>query len=174
MKKTILSILLLSAIFSVKAQEAMNAIKINPISAILRTGSIFYERKLNDGISAQLGLSISGLKLDNVKYQGFSITPEVRFYMKKRAISGLYVAPYLRYQNYQLSADDKKGTLSSIGGGALVGRQWVFGSGFALDLFLGPSYNNGTYKNESGSKPNINSFLEGFGIRTGVALGFGF
>ena len=175
MKKLLLTALTALALFSAKAQDAENTIKINPLSALLSTGSIFYERKINDGVSAQLGLAYTGIKLSDVKFTGLAITPEVRFYLKQRAISGLYAAPFLRYQDYTVTDGSDKGKYSSFGGGALIGRQWVYGSGFVLDIFFGPSYNNGTYKATQGNnEPDIKGGIEGFGIRTGITLGFGF
>ncbi|PWS26938.1 hypothetical protein DHW03_13020 [Pedobacter yonginense] len=175
MKKLFLCALTALAFLGAKAQDAQNTIKINPLSALLSTGSVFYERKINDGISAQLGLAYTGIKLEDVKFTGVAITPEVRFYLKQKAISGLYAAPFLRYQNYTVTDGTDKGKYNSFGGGALIGRQWVYGSGFVLDLFFGPSYNSGTYKATQGNnEPDIKGGIEGFGIRTGIALGFGF
>lgn len=174
MKKTFLIAILALSFINVKAQDAQNTIKINPLSALLRTGSVFYERKLNEGTSLQLGLAYTGVKIDDTKFEGIAITPEVRFYLKQKAISGLYAAPFLKYQNYSVRSGSDKGTYSSFGGGALIGRQWVYGSGFVLDLFFGPAYNNGNFKIKSGSEPEISAGIDGFGLRTGIAIGFGF
>ena len=175
MKKFLLCALTAFAFCNVKAQEVQNTIKINPLSALLRTGSVFYERKVDDGMSVQLGVAYTGIKLDDTKFTGLAVTPEVRFYLKKHAPTGLYAAPFLRYQNYSVSDDTDKGKYTSFGGGAVMGYQWVFGSGFALDLFFGPSYNNGEYKASQGSnEPEIKGGIEGFGLRTGVTIGFGF
>nr|WP_276901522.1 DUF3575 domain-containing protein [Pedobacter kyonggii] len=175
MKKLFLCAVAAMTFFCAKAQDAQNTIKINPLSALLKTGSVFYERKLNDGVSLQLGVAYTGLKLDDVKFTGVAITPEVRFYLKQKAISGLYAAPFLRYQDYTVTDGTDKGNYNSFGGGALIGRQWVYGSGFVLDIFFGPSYNNGSYKATQGNnEPDIKGGIEGFGLRTGIALGFGF
>ena len=174
MKKTILIAIAVFAFFGAAAQEAKNTIKINPLSALLKTGSVFYERKLNEGTSLQLGVAYTGIKLDDTKFEGLAITPEVRFYLKQKAISGLYAAPFLRYQNYSVTDGTDKGTYTSFGGGALIGRQWVYGSGFVLDIFFGPSFNSGDYKVKLGTEPDIKGGIDGFGLRTGIALGFGF
>lgn len=174
MKKTLLITLSVLAFMHVKAQDVQNTFKINPLSALLKTGSVFYERKLNQSTSLQLGVAYTGIKLDETKFEGVAITPEVRFYLKQKAISGLYFAPFLRYQNYSVTDGSDKGTYSSFGGGALIGRQWTYGSGFVLDLFFGPAYNSGNYKVKSGTEPDIKGGIDGFGLRTGIALGFGF
>ncbi len=174
MKKLLLMAFSLLILTNAKAQDEKNTIKINPLSALIGVGSVFYERKVDENSSIQLGVAYTGLKLDDVKFNGVAITPEYRFYFKQKAISGVYVAPYLRYQNYNVKSGNDEGSYNSIGGGALIGRQWVYGSGFTLDLFFGPSYNSGDYKVKSGTEPEFKGGIDGIGIRTGIALGFGF
>lgn len=174
MKKILLIAFSALILTNAKAQDAENTVKINPLSALLRIGSVFYERKLNENSSLQLGVAYTGLKLDDVKFTGLAITPEYRYYFKQKAISGVYTAPFLRYQNYNVKDGTDEGKYTSFGGGILIGRQWVYGSGFVLDLFFGPSYNNGDFKVKSGSEPDIKGGIDGMGIRTGIALGFGF
>jgi hypothetical protein len=175
MKKLLLCALVAMNFFAAKAQDPQNTLKINPLSALLSTGSVFYERKISEGMSAQIGVAYTGVKIDETKFTGLAITPEVRFYFKQNALSGLYAAPFLRYQNYKLSDDGDEGKYTSFGGGALIGRQWVYSSGFTLDLFFGPSYNSGKYKATAGNnEPDIKGGIEGMGIRTGILLGFGF
>jgi len=157
--------------------EEKNVIKFNPLSALLGTGSVFYEHKIDDKHSWQLGVAYMGLKLDNIKYSGLAITPEYRIYIKKNALSGVYLGPYLRYQNYTLkTTDTDKGSYTSFGGGVVFGRQWIYGSGLVFDLFAGPAYNSGTTKYTSGTgTTNEPGFgINGMGIRIGMAFGFGF
>lgn len=175
MKKLLLCAVTALTFFNAKSQDVKNTIKINPLSALLATGSVFYERKVSEGISAQLGVAYTGVKLDDVKFSGLAITPEVRFYFKRHAPTGMYTAPFLRYQNFTVSENTNKGSYTSFGGGAIMGYQWVYNSGFTLDLFFGPNYNSGNYKSTIGTdEPQIKGGIEGFGIRTGIALGFGF
>ncbi|MBC8109717.1 MAG: DUF3575 domain-containing protein [Verrucomicrobia bacterium] len=159
--------------FQVKAQD--NTVKFNLFSIIVRTGSFFYERKINDNSSAQLGFFYTGATVSDVKFRGFGITPEYRYYPSGNAMNGFYVAPYLRYQNLKIeqTADDKA-TLSSFGGGLLVGRQWIFNEKIALDIFAGPNYNAGNVKVTSGSVDEVAGGFDGFGVRLGLALGIGF
>ncbi len=177
MKKLFLLTILLASLTTARtfAQGASNTIKINPLSALFRTGSVFYEHKVSEKASVQLGAAFTGLKIDDTRFSGFSITPEYRIYPKGNALSGLYVAPYARYQNFSVKDEEAKGSYSSIGGGLLVGRQWVYNSGFTLDLFFGPAYNAGKIKAEAGSEePEVKGSIDGFGIRTGILIGFGF
>jgi hypothetical protein len=138
------------------------------------TGSVFYEHKLSDGTSGQLGLAYVGLKFQDTRFTGIILTPEVRIYPKKNAIDGFYVAPYLRYQNYTLQSGADKGSLSSIGGGVLFGREWITKSGFTMDLFFGGHYGSSNIKVDSGTNSFNTNLITGFGIRVGFAIGFAF
>jgi hypothetical protein len=154
-----------------------NVLKINTLSLFLGTGSIFYERKVSDMTSAQMGVAYLGFKFNNTKFTGLILTPEFRVYPKKTAIDGMYVAPYIRYQNYTLSntSTSAKGSLSSIGGGLLFGRQWITKSGFTMDLFFGGHYGSASIKATQGDVNTFNtSLFSGFGVRIGFALGFAF
>lgn len=160
-------------------QRNMNAVKLNPLSLVFATGNFSYERAVSENQSAQLGIFYSGVGISGIKYSGLGITPEYRFYVagRKEALNGVYVAPFLRYQNFSLKDKDTddKASYSSIGGGALLGWQKMWESGFVLDLFVGPSYNSGKFKNEADEDDfDITSGIDGFGLRTGITIGFGF
>src|SRR5512136_2608951 len=73
-----------------------NVLKVNTLALIIRTGSVFYERELSDLMSAQLGVAYMNYKIGDTKVDGVGITPEVRFYIRKNAIDGFYIGPYLR------------------------------------------------------------------------------
>ena len=181
MKKILLLALFCLVLSNAWSQtEEKNIIKFNPLSALVGTGSVFYEHKIDDKHSWQLGVAYMGLKIDNVKFSGLAITPEYRIYLRKNALSGVYLGPYLRYQNYALKdtepTDTFTGTYSSFGGGCVFGRQWIYRSGLVFDLFAGPSFNSGKIEVTSGSgsadEPGLG--INGFGLRIGLALGFGF
>jgi hypothetical protein len=183
MKKLLLFLVVIMLAIPLFAQEKSdvstekNVLKINTLSLFLGTGSIFYERKVSDMTSAQLGVAYLGFKFSDTKFTGLILTPEFRIYPKKTAIDGMYIAPYLRYQNYTLSnaSTSTKGTLSSIGGGLLFGRQWITKSGFTMDLFFGGHYGSSSVKATSGNVSTFNTNLfSGFGVRVGFALGFAF
>src|SRR5215467_9736609 len=105
MKKPLLLAALLIAAFCTQAQDKggpSNAVKLNPLSLIFATGNISYERAVASNQSIQLGVFYSGLSAGGVKYTGLGITPEYRIYIggQKMALNGVYVAPFVRYQNY--------------------------------------------------------------------------
>jgi hypothetical protein len=154
-----------------------NVLKINTLSLFVLTPSIFYERKISDMTSAQLGVGYMGYKVSDARFSGLIITPEFRIYPKKNAIDGFYIAPYLRYMNLSAKsrAEDTKASLSVMSGGLLFGRQWITKSGFNMDLFFGGHYGKGSAKANSGDTSWFDSDLfSGFRTRVGFAIGFAF
>jgi hypothetical protein len=158
------------------AKIEKNVFKVNTLTLIIGMGSIFYERKLSDVTSAQMGVGYLNYKISDTKFTGLILTPEVRIYPRKNAIDGVYLSPYLRYQNF--SVEDKvtasKGSLTSMGGGLVIGRQWITKSGFTMDLFFGGHYSSATVKVDSGTDSFNESAIKGFKTRVGFALGFAF
>ncbi len=167
-----------------KAQDnPQNVVKINILSPILRTASLFYERAISESSSLQLGLFYTGLTIDDTRFRGFGITPEFRYYLSdKGAPQGFFVAPFLRYQNFTLTVEDEfsqsgesRADLNSFGGGLLVGGQWVFKDIISLDVWGGPSYSSTNLKVEEGSEDDFSTGgVTGFGLRAGVTLGIAF
>src|SRR5688572_21135088 len=81
MKKNILLIVLFFMAIAAQAQDTKrNALKINPLSLLAVTGNVSYERALSNSYSIQIGGFYSGAGIDNFKYRGYGIIPEVRFY----------------------------------------------------------------------------------------------
>ncbi len=151
-----------------------NVLKVNTLALIIATGSIFYEREISDLISGQLGVGYLNYKINDAKFTGLILTPEMRFYVRKNAIDGFYVAPYLRYQKYNFDGTESNGSLTSVGGGAALGMQWIFPKGFVMDLFFGGHYTSADAKLTSGTEaPGITTF-DGFHTRVGFMLGFAF
>jgi len=181
MKKLAVVICLFLSATALKAQQnaPQQAIKINPLSLFLITGNVAYERAVTEDQSFQIGTFYSGMSISGIKYSGFGITPEYRFYFagRKAAMNGVYAAPFLRFQSFTFKDKEtkEKANFSSFGGGGIIGWEKSWDSGFVLDLFVGPSYNAGKFKNESDEDEfDITSGVNGFGIRTGIALGFSF
>jgi opacity protein-like surface antigen len=192
MKKSLLVATLVAAsATSALAQD--NVLKVNIISPIVKTGSFFYERKLTDNSSLQLGLLFTNFKVsDEDQIMGFAITPEYRFYLSEKttALQGFYVGPFLRYQNltvktsytdYDTNGNPSRATdetaLNTFGGGMVVGRHWIFKERFSLDTFLGPSYNAGSVSNKSTSSGTVTfdpGPFDGFGVRAGITFGIAF
>jgi hypothetical protein len=174
-----LAIIIAAQLFANKAPEVSeekNVLKVNTLSLIFGTGSIFYEHKINDYTSGQLGVAYLNYKFDNAKFSGIILTPEARFYVKKDAIDGFYVGPYFRYQNFQLEDTDTNdnATYNNYGGGFVLGRQWITNSGFTMDLFFGGHYGSGKITSDIDADNWESPPFEGFRTRIGFALGFAF
>ncbi len=182
MKKVLLGLAIVCSAVAANAQSTkMNNFKINLFSPIVKTGSFFYERKINEKSSAQLGVGFTSYNRSDVKVSGVFFTPEYRFYLsnEKEAMEGFYVGPYLRYQNLKIEDDTdpnnvSKATLSTFGGGVVVGHQWIFSNVISLDIFGGPNYNSGNVKVTSGSDVDVPGTFQGFGARFGITLGVAF
>lgn len=167
-------------------------IKVNPLSALALTGSGFVEYAVTDNVSLQLGAFTTGVSVSNVKFKGYGFTPEVRYYFSenKPAPMGPYMAGYGRIQNFKLSVEreDEEGvmreysaTYAPVGLGVAVGNQWIFNSGFTLDVFLGAGYNGGSLKVNAGTEQDFDTGIigdmilgGGFGLRPGITLGYNF
>lgn len=182
--KTIPFVKILLAAFTVSllantplfAQE--NVIKLNIFSPILKTLNMSYERVLNPNSSLQLGFYYTGAKSGDVQLSGFGITPEYRFFLSDTpAPDGVYIAPWVRYQNLDADnpVENASGRLTSFGGGVVIGRQWVFKNIVTLDIFIGPQYLSATVDPDQGSEEAIEvTSASGFWFRAGLNLGIAF
>lgn len=175
-----------------------NIIKVNYLSPLAATGSFFYERVINEKMSAQLGFSFSRLSTGSiipalfgdtrVKLKGYAITPEFRYYLSStEAPRGFFIGPFLRYRHSDATATIKRdnaepiqadANFTTIGAGMVIGGQWVFGKHISFDAFIGPSLNArytkiSTPEVEEKDFPVPNIFGP-LGLRAGVTVGFAF
>jgi hypothetical protein len=169
---------IVSLALSNDAYAQSNVVKINIFSPIVKTLNMSYEHAFNSSSSFQIGVYYTGASVDETKFSGFGITPEYRFYLSEsnEAPNGFYVAPFARYQRFDLTDDstDSKGSLSAIGGGIIAGRQWIFKEKFSLDLFLGPAFYSGSTEVTSGTDTFDTGAFDGFTVRFGLTFGFAF
>jgi Protein of unknown function (DUF3575) len=182
MKKIILSVAVIALALGANAQKGKgndsnkpNVVKINPLGALFGNIPISYERAINDKSSIQVNASFGGLSVGGVKYTTLSGGLDYRYYLSntKTAPAGFYVSGGAGY--YSLKVKETGGSsLSGSGfiGKAVIGNQWTWESGFALDLFGGINYYAGgkikgtggvEYTKFSGALPAL-----------GVALGYNF
>jgi hypothetical protein len=172
-----------------------NSIKTNPLALIFGTIGVMYERKINDNMS--LGLTV-GMYFNNLdaftlesKYSGFNFSPEFRYYFDQ-AIEGWFIGGYFSYTaitNTQKYTDgtamgqDADGndffeisnTLSVISGGAMGGRQWIWG-GFTLDVYAGLGYSSVSWSYDKNYDELFGGgiSLEGIMPVLGSAIGYSF
>ena len=181
MKKIIflfLSIFLFCSISFSGYSQKRNFVKVNLFSPLVKSGSFFYERVLNDDMSGQLGFFFTKVSAGDTKFSGFGITPEFRYYLSETAPpKGLFMAPYFRYSSFKLSneGDSAEGNLSVVGGGLLVGAQTLLKDVITIEAFLGPAYGFGNINVTTGSEDDFDiTTFDGFGVRAGITVGIGF
>jgi len=170
----------LSIPFITIAQVKSNVIKTNIFGVFAGQFQLGYERVLNEKMSVQLmpGLvtfSSSGSSSDffgtdtySATTSGFIIVPEFRFYptyAKNDVPKGFYAAPFFRlrmvtqdyydtglYPDYKnVSYVDKTTT---IGGGLVLGYQFLMGDVFSFDIFISPQYKEKS-TNRTYDDPNV-------------------
>lgn len=147
--------------------EGKNLIKLNLASLALKTFSVQYERAIHKKISVGMGFRVMPKgslpfsssfdsideQLGSLELGNVAITPEIRFYMGKGVFKGFYVAPFLRYANYNASINYEfesnnmtetiplNGKLNTFTGGVLLGAQWRIANKVYFDWSIfGPQY----------------------------------
>ena len=169
MKKTTLVVVIVTALsVTANAQaEFPNVIKINPISLAFGNFNLSYQRGLSDASAIQVGANywyrIFGEEVSGVGVRGafqFFITNRV-----KPAPEGFYIGPQIAYNSLTDKDSDEK--LSTFGVGLMLGYQWIWDSGVALDLGAGPMYQ---FAEETTSGTSYQGFLPNITI----AIGYNF
>jgi hypothetical protein len=149
------------------AEEGKNLIKLNLGSLFLKTVSVEYERAIHNKISVGLGVRVMPKgslpfsssfdsiddQLGSLELGNIAITPAIKFYMGKGVFKGFYVAPFLRYANYNASINYEfesnniiekmplTGKLNTFTGGVLLGAQWRIAKKVYFDWSIfGPHY----------------------------------
>jgi len=199
----ILAILLAGFSQNVSAQVKDHAVKFNAFGAIIGQYQLAYEHPLNDKSSVQLSVgyfsSTSSQTLGTDKYEsktgGFLIIPEYRYYFNE-SMKGLYGAAFFRLRTSSNTLTDqsipigtdvsRKETGLTIGGGAVLGYQFLVADALVIDLFVGPQYKSRsssiTYDKAGVTDTDFQSkFLDfkiddasGAGLRFGLNLGYAF
>ena len=173
----------------VSAQE--NSIKANPAALLGGADLVTYERKLTDNITGVIGAGIGGFKFGGYKYESLGGGLQGRYYFDE-ALTGFYgalIGDYLTGKVEMNSADfgfdfgdgsadadmSSETDFSAIGAGLRAGYQWVFDSGFTLDLNGGASYKFYDYKSDTTNGGETDtSNLKGNGILPAGSVGLGY
>jgi len=162
-----------------------NIVKANSLALAFNNISLIYERGIIPKVSAGIGVGYKyagtepklfsvnqseiGVKLD--KIQGFSITPEARYYIRScdpGKLEGFYAGLYLRYTGYNTGAKFEylpEGNpneyyqadinLNEYGVGIQVGYQMIIKERFSIDfLFFGPRFSSYHLAYEFDNKPS--------------------
>ncbi len=150
MKKLILSLVFVALAFSMSAQS--NVIKTNPLGLAFGNFNATYERVLGTSSSVLIrGQYMYKLLGTDVSLAGLGLG--YRYYIthtKKPVPGGFYINPQVAFSYGSVTDDDGiKYDARSIGIGAEIGYQWVWASGFVLDLGIGPMYSKVTGADDS-------------------------
>lgn len=205
-KHTIVIIILLTAL-GVDAKPKYppikeNGLKLNILSPIYSNFSLSYQHLITPFKSFQISASYMDFNDyvnrvgDDLRVQGFSITPEYRINFNGYGLNGFYAGPFLRYMDYQKTYEDnyigqnskENSKFKSVGLGFNIGQQFIIKNTVLIDLFAGPVYqvlvqedinktNSNIYYNNSNqylAESIPNRYLRGYGIRAGVTIGVAF
>jgi len=151
-----------------------NIVKINLSALVVKNISVQYERKVAKRISIaanvhyrpfgklpflssiEKAIDDPGVPVNQLRWGGVGVTPEVRFYVgKKGAMRGFYLAPFANISSYKSDLPINysngpinktgifNGNISTFTGGLLLGAQWKLGKNIYLDWWIiGPNYGN--------------------------------
>ena len=154
-----------------------NGVKLNPLGMVLNNVSILYERSLHEHWSLQLGAAYRWggnipkafgfgkliASSSSRGIQGFSITPEVRYYFNfcecEGLNTGLYAGLYGRLTRLYGDLDfhywsgseyidlATAGNFRELGGGIQLGYKFIFKGRFLVDfMFAGPRLSSNKIK----------------------------
>lgn len=155
MKKILLLVAFIAFGLNVNAQSA--TLKTSPGALAFGFFNACYEKVISDKASFQLsGLAFFGI--GEFEGSAFGVGAGYRMYVtKKESPRGFYVMP-------QIGATFGEDA-GAIGLGADLGYQWVWDSGFVLDIGMGPSY-------YVGIGDNVDEEFEGILPRLILAVGY--
>lgn len=183
MKKIILTAVVVLCLSFANAQESI--VKANPLAFLGGSDLVSYEHKLGENTSFVLGAGIGGFSIGGAKYSSFGAEAQYRYYFNE-ALKGLYAGGQIGYTSGKVTSEEYKfsftypyttlyeysTTFSSFELGAKGGYQWVWDSGFCLDLNLGIAYNNFSYKDSGTGFDSLSAsgVLPNFGLGLGYAF----
>lgn len=165
MRKVLFAAMMFFGAMTANAQEegnGQNVIKVNPLGLLFGSANVGYERALNEKSSFMIAPQFGGFKLGGVEYSSFGAGAQYRMYFSKTKVApeGFYAAPALTFTSGKVKWDDgfdskEETKFSSFGGGALVGHQWIYNSGFVMDLGAGVMYQKFNYKDNEDNSFNL-------------------
>lgn len=168
MKKLILSLAFVAFAFSLNAQS--NVIKTNPLGLAFGNFNATYERVFGTTSSLLIrGQYMYKLLGADVSLAGAGLGYRYYFtHAKKPVPAGFYVNPQLAFSFGKVN-DETEGnySASTIGFGAEIGYQWVWESGFVLDLGIGPMY---TIAKGGDSENELNGIVPSATVAIGYAF----
>lgn len=190
MKNNPLALLTAAIILCAATQHSYaqtTALKLNIPSLALLAPNIGIEQRVTDQISIGTNAFINGLKISDIKYSGYGFTPFVNYHFKGEGLSGLYAGGFGIYKKMTLTTEqtitvagfdqtiNAKTTLKNIGGGARIGYQHIFDSGFLFDVALGPKIVSKKITVEAGEEIELPLILGSpIGLNMLIQVGYAF
>ncbi len=179
MKKVIFALTIVLASTGAFAQKdngaKSNVIKANPLGFIFGQASVSFEHAINEKSSFVISPLFGGFKFGGFKYSNFGAGAEYRIYFSntKTAPEGFYAAPGVSFTSGKIKEDGSstEAKFTAFGAKAVIGNQWIFNSGFVIDLNGGISYNSFKYKDNT--DPTFSS-LKGSGVFPSLSFAIGY
>ncbi|NJN50281.1 MAG: DUF3575 domain-containing protein [Polaribacter sp.] len=124
-------------IFTLSTLSAQtNAVKANPLGLAVGFLNAGYEF----GVADTQSVMVSAAYYDNLGINGFGLDASYRFYFGDEVLKGWHAEPVAG----ALFLSDAANTSATVFNfGATAGYQWVFGSGFLIDVYGGYTYATG-------------------------------
>ncbi len=174
MKKIFLTAAAVFAFSFANAQE--NIVKANPLALLGGTDMVSFEHKLDGNSSIVLGAGIGGFKIGEAKYSNMGAEVQYRYYFNE-ALEGFYAGGQVGYSSGKVKIgvpgySTNETNFGSFKLGGKGGYQWIWDSGFSLDLNVGIAYNNFSYKNSDALFATLKAsgVLPNFGFGLGYAF----
>jgi Protein of unknown function (DUF3575) len=186
MKKIILSMVALASFGFANAQE--NVVKVNPLSLLGGSDLVAYELKVSEKSSVMLGAGAGGFSFGGAKYSSIGAEVQYRYYFTE-ALKGWYAGGQVGFESGKVTTDfsgfsingssissstNSETKYTNFKAGGKAGYQWIFGSGFTLDLNLGLAYKTYNYKSDAGSSDFSGFKASGVLPTFAFALGYAF
>lgn len=185
--------ILLLAAFAVSgfALAQDNSIKANPAALLGGTDLVSFEHRFGDHFSGVVGVGYGGFKFGGYKYKSMGGGLQGRYYFNEalRGFYGAVSADYLSgkveidYNGFGFNWDTMESeagskqeiNFSGFGGGLRAGYQWIFDSGFTLDVNAGASYRTYNYDwKDSSQEAMYEGSLKANGVLPTGSVGIGY
>ncbi|CAM1370538.1 DUF3575 domain-containing protein [Tenacibaculum xiamenense] len=179
--KKLFMIAMIAVGFTAYAQK--NVVKANPLALLGGSDLVSYERAIGENSSVSVSGAIGGFKLGGTEYDSKGFGAQYRYYFSE-ALKAWYAGASASFQfgsvennwNSIFSTDvtTSKTDFTSINGGVRVGYQWVWESGFSLDLNLGGVYSSFNYEDDNAEDAVFINGLKGSGVLPTFGFGLGY
>lgn len=152
---------------SMNAQQ--NSVKFNPLAVFGGSDMFTYERAVSEHSTIGVGAGFSSYKITDVTYNSVAGSVFYRYYFSE-VLKRWYANAGISYYSGKTTYDGSKDKYGSFGINGKMGYQWVWESGFTLDLNGGLVYRSYNYDNGA-TDSNIFK-ASGVGPAFGFALGY--